>query len=254
MPRKTVARNSKSSSKRPCRCSNGWTRPTASLLIPALADGQLALVIDDKLTSKHFAAPPPATEKPMPMIEARHGPRHQRRQTVQEGAGEYRAVINGLIDAVRQIEGSNVPETFEIPEPEIIEDASGTIYSFTPPAEAGFDEQIKPNVGVSETVAVFSISPAPHRAPVEGHATRRRRLAGARASVRLAVAAWLHWADLVKAAAPWADFAAQRIMADKNVDDASESPSLDQVHTVARRAPGACAPSPSKATSKMGCW
>ena len=47
----------------------------------------------------------------------------------------------------------------------------------------------------------------------------------------LAAAAWFHWAALVEAAAPWADFAAEQIMAAKDVDEAQRKPIADQVHT-----------------------
>ena len=89
------------------------------LLIPALADGQVAMVIDDKFTSKHFVESLPETEKPMPMIEPAIVVGISNAKLLKKGLGEYRAVVNGLIDAVRQIEGSNVPEDFQIPEPQI---------------------------------------------------------------------------------------------------------------------------------------
>ena len=94
------------------------------LLIPALADGQVALVIDGKLTSKHFIESLPATEKPMPMIEPALVVGVSDAKLLKKGLGEYRAIINGLIDAVRQIEGANVPEDFQIPEPQVTEDSS----------------------------------------------------------------------------------------------------------------------------------
>ena len=128
------------------------------LLIPALADGQVALVVDDKLASKHFAEQLPETEKPMPMIEPAIVVGVSNAKLLKKGMSEYRAIANELIDAVRQIEGSGVPEDFQIPEPKVVEDSSRTIYSFTPPGEWGIDEKIEPNVGVSEKVAVFSAS------------------------------------------------------------------------------------------------
>ena len=46
-----------------------FDKANREMLFPALADGQLGLVLDDKLTSNHFVESLPATEKPMPMIE-----------------------------------------------------------------------------------------------------------------------------------------------------------------------------------------
>ncbi len=128
------------------------------LLLPALADGQLALVFDDKLTSTHFIESAPATEKPMPMIEPAVVAGVSDARLLKQAFGEYRAVVNGLIDAVRQIEGSKIPECVGIPEPKVSEGSSGTIYSFTLPDAWGVDKQIVPNIGVSEHVAVFTAS------------------------------------------------------------------------------------------------
>ena len=202
------------------------------LLIPALADGQVALVIDDKLASKHFAEPLPETEKPMPMIEPAIVVGISNAKLLKKGMGEYRAVINGLIDAVRQIEGSEaVPEDVQVPEPKVVEDSSRTIYSFIPPGTWGVDEKIEPNIGVSDKVAVFSAS--------RNHTERLLKAAPldiggvlGSADRPLAGAGWVQWAALVKAVAPWADFAAEQIMTAKEVDDAQRKPVTDQVHTV----------------------
>ena len=57
------------------------------MLLPALADGQSALVIDRKLASKHFVESLPATEKPMPMVEPAPCHRPERRGAVPEHGG-----------------------------------------------------------------------------------------------------------------------------------------------------------------------
>ena len=72
--------------------------------------------------------------------------------------GEYREIINGLIDAVRQIEGSNVPEDVANPRAASDRRPAGTIYSFPLPEEWGVDKKIVPNFGLSDKVAVVSIS------------------------------------------------------------------------------------------------
>jgi hypothetical protein len=202
------------------------------LLIPALADGQVALVIDDKLASKHFADGLPETEKPMPMIEPAIVVGISNAKLLKKGMSEYRAVINGLIDAVRQIEGSDaVPEDFQVPEPKMVEDSLRTIYSFIPPGAWGVDEKIEPNIGVSEKVAVFSASRDHTERLLKAASLGVGGVLGA-GERPLAGAGWVQWAALVKAAAPWADFAAEQIMNSQEVDDAQRKPITDQVHTV----------------------
>jgi hypothetical protein len=201
------------------------------LLIPALADGQFALVIDAKLTSKRFIASLPETEKPMPMLEPAIVLGISDADLFKKGLGEYREVVNGLIDAVRQIEGVNLPEGIQIPEPQTTEDSDRTIYSFTLPDKWGVDEKIEPNIGISDKVAVFSAS--------RGHTERLLRatpfsIGGELGNGErpLAGAVWFHWAALVEAAAPWADFVAQAVMLSQDVEEAQRKPIADQVHTV----------------------
>ena len=107
------------------------------MLIPALADGQLALVIDAKLTSKHFIESLPATEQPMPMLEPAIVIGVSDAKLLTKGLGEYRAIANGLIDAVRHIEGQRRAPWVEIPKPQVTEVSAGKIYSFPLPERVG---------------------------------------------------------------------------------------------------------------------
>ena len=97
------------------------------LLLPALADGQVALVIDGKLQSKHIAEPLPATEKPMPMPEPAVVVSLSDAKLFKQGLSEYRTAINDLIDAVRHLEGSHVPDEVRIPEPQVTESCAGQV-------------------------------------------------------------------------------------------------------------------------------
>jgi len=201
------------------------------LLIPALADGQLALVLDDKLTSKRFIAPQPETDEPLPMIEPAIVLGVSDAKLLKTGLGEYRAIVNGLIDAVRQIDGSNVPEYVQIPKPLVVEDSGATIYSFLLPAEWGLDKKIEPNIAVSDKVAVVSTSRDHSRRLLNSTPLGVGGVLG-KGERPLAIAAWFDWAALVQAVSPWADFAADRAMTQKNMDEAQRKPITDQLHTV----------------------
>ena len=150
------------------------------MLIPALADGQSALVIDGKLQSKHFIESLPATDKPMPMLEPALVVGVSNAKLLKQALGEYREIVNGLIDAVRQIEGSNVPEDLEIPEPQVTEGSLGTIYSFPLPEEWGVDAKIVPNFGVSDAGGRVHVLAGPYRAAAESDAAGGRRRVGQR--------------------------------------------------------------------------
>lgn len=198
--------------------------------IPVLADGQVALVIDGRLSSKHFVETMPETEKPMPMVEPALVVGITDAGLFKKGLAEYRAVFNGLIGAARRIEGSKIPEDFQIPKPETVEDSSRTFFSYALPEEWGVDKQIAPRIAVADRVAVFAVTRA--------QAERLLKISPlgvggvlAKADRPLAAAGWLNWAALVETATPWADFAAEQAMAEQEMEDSQKKPILDQVHT-----------------------
>jgi hypothetical protein len=201
------------------------------MLFPALADGQLAFVLDDKLTSSQFIKALPATEKPMPMIEPALVLGVSNAELLKKAMGEYREVINGLIDAVRHVEGAEVPAWIAIPEPKMTESSFGKIYSFELPAEWGVEKNIVPNFGLSDKVAVASVS--------HNHTERLLKptpptIGGLldKADRKLAAAVWFQWAGLLEGAGPWIDFAVDQIMAERGSDADAKKPVVDQVHTV----------------------
>jgi hypothetical protein len=200
------------------------------MLFPALADGQSALVIDGKLQSKHFIESLPETEEAMPMVEPAMVMGVSDAKLLKEGLSEYREIINGLIDAMRQVEGVDVREEIQIPEPQVAESSKGTIYSFALPKDWGVDEQIAPQIGISDEVAVVALS--------KDHAERLLTatplaVGGVLEETErpLATAAWLNWAALVETATPWVDFAVEKTMESKGVDESEQETIVDQVHT-----------------------
>ena len=92
-------------------------------------------MIDGKLTSKHFIASLPATEKPMPMIEPAIVRGVSDAKLLKQALGEYRTIINGLIDAVRQIEGQQ--RARERPDPRAASDRRPVGHDLQLPAAQG---------------------------------------------------------------------------------------------------------------------
>ena len=176
------------------------------MLIPALADGQIALVLDAKLKSKRFIEALPATEKAMPMLEPALVVGVSDAKLLVQAFQEYRAVINGLLDAARQIEGSEVPAELTLPEPQQTAAKSGTIYSFVLPKAWGVDKKIAPNFGLSDTVGVFAISPS-HTQRLLTAAPLKAPGVLAKAETPRAGAMVFDFTALWDAARPWVAFA-----------------------------------------------
>ncbi len=180
------------------------------MLIPALAGGQSAVVLDVQLTSNQFVESLPATEEPMPMIEPALVLGVSDADLLRKGCAEYQAVLDALVDVIRQMEPGSIPEDFTIPRPKVAKCSSGTLYTYESPEQWGVDEQIALTFGLSDSVAVVSASP--------NHTERLLELTTPAAGGVLtdadrprAVAVVLDWSVLLKAAKPWVDLAVEKI-------------------------------------------
>ena len=201
------------------------------MLLPAL-DGQVGLVLDAKLTSKQFIKDLPATKEPMPMVEPALLLGVKDSGLMRQALVAYWEILQGALDVAEKIE----PEAAElpIPEPENVQTSNGEMFVFTPPEECPVDKQISPNVGLGESVCVFSASKAHTERLLK---TTPLAVGGvlAKPDRPLAVAACFDWAGLLSAAKPWADLATDEILRNKMGDDAvkTQSPGIKkQVHTV----------------------
>ena len=209
-----------------------WDKANREMLVPALADGQVAVVLDGKLTSKHIAEALPETEKPMPMAEPALVLSLNDAKLFKQGLSEYRGAINDLIDAVRHMEGSHVPEEIRIPEPQTTDSASGKFYTFALPKEWGVDEQVLPNVVIADKLAVFSASRAHSERLLKATPLAVRGVLSKAAERPLAGAAWLDWASLVKTATPWIDFGIEHAAGSRGVDEDQQKMVVSQTHVV----------------------
>ncbi|MGD0900656.1 MAG: hypothetical protein ABR915_22720 [Thermoguttaceae bacterium] len=202
---------------------------TRQMLLPALADGQVGLVLDTKLTSKQFLANVPPTDKPLPMIEPALIFGVSDPALLEKAVARYWTIANGLVDAARQWEGSNIPDDFKIPAAVRTEIPHGAMYSYALPKEWGVDPKVQPNAAVAGHVAVLSVS--------RDHSERLLRatppVVGGRTLTTdrpLAVAGGIDFAGLLDAVAPWVDFAFERAAGEQSSEQLE--PIRQQVKTV----------------------
>lgn len=135
-----------------------------TLWLPALDDGQMAIVLDAKWTSRqwHAAAPPSETALPLPEIGFILGVSDADKFV--EAMKEYRGLANKVIATARKHDQSGEIPEFEIPPPTVETDAN-IRYAFYPiPREWGIDEQFQPTGGLTSTMATLTLS--------KGHAKR----------------------------------------------------------------------------------
>lgn len=176
------------------------------MLLPSLADGQVGVVADVKLTSKQFVSALPPTPKAMPMLEPALVLGVSDAELLRKACAEYRAVADGLLAAARKIEGNEIPPDFKIPDVKTTKVKQGTLYYYPLPKQWGVDAKVLPNAGLSEHVAVLTIS----RGHSERLLTKTPPTVGGKAlptSRPLAGAAAVDFAGLIDAIAPWVDLA-----------------------------------------------
>jgi hypothetical protein len=200
---------------------------TKKELIPALADGQMALVVDAKLTGKQWIKALPATRKPLPMLEPALVVGLSDSAKAQKAFVEYRAILNELGKELPKI--NPMATGFHLPAPQARLVKDGVLYFYSLPADLELDPRIMPNVGVSDKVAVLTMTrehserlftATPLQA--EGFLMENRKRP-------LSSAAYIHWAGLVDVAATWIDNLAD--VADKKPDQVQED-ILKQVRAV----------------------
>lgn len=213
-------------------------RANRELLIPALADGQGALVLDAKLKVRKLFKEMPDPGKPMPILEPAMVVGVSNAGLLGKACDEYRAVFEEFLDAIREVDPGSIPD-FEIPEPKVKKTGAGTLYAYPPPEHCGVDKKIVPTLGLSDSVAVAAMSRAHAQRLLD---TRSLASIGVLTDTdRPSAATFLfNFAGLVDAARPWVELAAREAVKKKMhlSDDSSEERKtqadsiVKQVHTV----------------------
>jgi hypothetical protein len=179
---------------------------TSTQLLPSMAEGQIGLVLDAKITSKQWHKQMPESDKPLPMLEIglllglKDG--HQ----FTKALASYGELIQDGIKAVRGFDpAGNIPD-ITIPPPETTKKGAVTYYSYAIPEPAQLDEKIKPTAGISEKLAVFTLS-TEHAERLQ--ARKPLKTAGtvlADPAKPLVSAAVFDFRALIDAVKPWVEF------------------------------------------------
>jgi hypothetical protein len=128
---------------------------TSGLFLPALGGGELALVMDGKWTSKQWHKEFDQGGKDLPMLEVGVVRTVADAAKLVKAFQGYRDLINDVITKANDF-GAGLPDG-GLPKPEMKKGAAGTAY-FWPIPQAGQDQQILPNFGLSEKLIAFGLS------------------------------------------------------------------------------------------------
>jgi hypothetical protein len=124
--------------------------------IPALADRQFALVLDDETKVSRLQADLPSSTDPLPVIEPAIVLGLADAALFKEGLNDLFEMADTLVNVIREKDPSAVPPGYRIPEPVEAKVDGGTVWSFPIP-QAKLAEGIAPAIGLGKDVAVFSL-------------------------------------------------------------------------------------------------
>ena len=129
-----------------------------TLLLPALADGQMAVVVDAKWSSEkwHAALPPLGRALPLPELGLVLGVSDA--EKFAEAFKQFRLLINRVYATMQKHDKDGELKDWELPRPQI-EKAGTNRYAFYPvPEQLGLDRQFQPTAGLSPSLAVLTLS------------------------------------------------------------------------------------------------
>src|SRR5262249_10305279 len=128
---------------------------TGGEFLPGLGAGQGALVIDAKWTSRQWFPHVDQDGKALPMLEIAFVRTVTDSGKVLAAFKDYRTLVNDILAKAAEF-GATVPPG-GVPKPQETKVGPGTAYSWPLP-DAGQDEQIRPNIALSDKAMVLSLS------------------------------------------------------------------------------------------------
>jgi hypothetical protein len=182
---------------------------TATMMLPALADGQAAFVMDAKWKSKQWQKDMPASDRPLPMLELALLAGVSDAPLLEKAMKAYAKIIEDAGAKARELAPKGDVPPIKIPEPEVKTVEVGKLYLFHLPTEWKLDPQVIPTAGLSSRVGVVALSPAHAERlltskplKIEGGplADTKRPLAGA---------SYVSMPAFIDAVTPWVMFALQ---------------------------------------------
>jgi hypothetical protein len=197
--------------------------------VPALADGQVGLVIDSKTKVKRPHRDLPASADQLPLPEPAIVLPLRDAKLFRDGLSDVFALSDELVDTLEAIDPDAVPDGYRVPDPEKTKVEAGSIWSFALP-RSGLDDAVRPAIGVGERVAVFSLVPKQAGRLLAGN----RLETGAQLTTfeePLAAGAALDFAGLVDTLEPWIAYLARygsMQQRDGVVDAAAELSAADE--------------------------
>lgn len=223
--------------------AESFVKTVRAKILPALADGQVGLVLDAKSKTKRLHRDLPEAEAALPLVEPAIVLGLDDPKLFREGLSDLFALTDDLVDAVREIDPDSVPADYRVAEPEKTKVEGGTIWAWKLD-KTGVDDQVRPAIAVGDEAAVLSLVPKQAgRLILESRLETGSQLTNFEDP--LAAAAALDVAGLIDALQPWVVYATRYgcvqvrdgsvdpdITLDAETENAQAKDALEQAKTV----------------------
>ena len=201
-------------------------------LIPALADGQQAIILDAQTKSTQWFRDMPESSQPLPILEAALVLGLSNADQFKEGMHGLWTLAEDIIKTVQKKYAADEPEV-EFPpinERGLTSKAAGAgeLFTIDLPEELGVDSQIAGILAVSDAYAVFGISLPQATRVLEEHPFQFDGPL-AKAPEKILNAQHFHFAGLIDAIVPWVGYAFE-IVAAQSGDEGAAGFGLDVIH------------------------
>ncbi len=180
----------------------------SKMLLPALANCQVGLVLDGKLTSTQWLKMLPPSEKPLPMLEPALVLSVADAALLRKAMTEYRTLANQALAKGRELFGEDFPEV-KIPAPQTKKGKAGELFFYSLPEEVPLDPQIKITFGLNPKVAVVAISQEHADRLLADTPPQFKTGPLADAKRPLESAGYMDWAGLIGVISPWVEMGLQ---------------------------------------------
>ena len=205
---------------------------TGKLLVPALAEGQSALVIDAKWSSARWQKDMPVFYKPLPMPELAIVFGVSDPVLLEKAIKGYGSLIEDSFTTARGLYPKEKIPDFKFPAPVVKKTAAGKVWTWPLPKELAVDVRVAPTLGVSDKVGVAAASEDHVQRLLKGTPlTGESKLLEGIDRRKLASIGVFDWARLIDAVDPWAEFVTKEALKSQGREDESAQV-LEQVRAV----------------------
>ncbi len=131
---------------------------TSENLMPAIANSQFALLVDFAVEKPSWHAEMPESEHPLPLPALAMVVQVNDADKIKRAGSLYFESAKEILEIIRALPDAEIPEEFQIPDPQFRQVAGGEMFYYPIPSEAGLPSSLIPHVLLGNDWLVLSYS------------------------------------------------------------------------------------------------